>query len=369
VRSSAALLAVLAIAGAAALVWVQRGETPPRADDGGVAPPSRAEPPAGPPPIPRAVLSGGGRTGRAVAEVRAELVPTEAAVSYLLACQGEDGLFHEDRGALEGDPPSRPGRSVAATAFACLALVDAVSPSEDAPASKAARRALDRLAALQGADGSVGDDLESRALAAWALAAGYSRTGRAEWGRTVAPSLRYLLSEAHADGGWRTGRGLAEDLVVSAWAVAFLFEVSPMDETVPDPRDAHGAIERAAEWAESVEDEAEGLTGAAACAHALLLRLGGPVGEGPRPDAVLRPRGEVDAAACLLGTVFAFHDGARWPAWREAVVEPVLERRRREEPASGSWSPGAGRGRVESTAAIALAWMSVATPYRPPRGR
>jgi hypothetical protein len=347
-------------------------------DAGSPAAPTRGEEAGDPvretavaaPPRPIALPGLGGRTPAALAAdaVPRHLVPTERAVAWLLSCRGPEGFFHEDRGVLEGDPPPPAGRAVATTALVCLVLVDAVSPTEDTPASRAARVALDRLATLQRSDGGLGDDLESHALAAWALAAAYSRTGRVEWGRTVAPALGRTLAAADPAGGWRSGRSLSDDLVLTAWAVASLYEAISLPVTVPEPGPASAAIASAAEWAASVEGERASLPGGARAALALLLRLAGDPAAPLEPEAALA-RGRPDHVACCLGTVFSFHDPARWTSWRDEVFLPALALQRREGEGAGSWDPAHGRGRVEATALETLAFLAVAVPFREPRGR
>jgi hypothetical protein len=310
--------------------------------------------------------------------------PTPLAAEFLLACQGEDGFFHAERGTREGDPAADPRHDAALTGLAILVLLDVADPTGDARAARAARAALDALAKRP--DGRLAEDgdLEGHALLTWALAAGYAHTDEARYRPKVLPAVERLVRAAHAEGGWRAPGGTADDhLLLTMGATGALHEALTLTQTVSDPEPAVDAIEAAGEWAARFEPrDVARFSPGARCAWALLLRAIERYEDPIRPEEALRPLpppGTADAfssdhAAILWGTVHRFLGGdvAAWRTWETGAVFPALARQRLDDPGRGSWDPADGlsrrRGRAWSTAVEAMAWLVIRVEYKPPKG-
>lgn len=334
------------------------------------------------------------------------------AVSFLLRQQRADGWFGRD--AI--DDPAKGDVFVAArdlptTAFAVLALVDAATLAESYEARAlqidAIRRGVGALLGTQVAAGAFGEakDLESHALASWAVAAGVSILGRG----TFDPDVRAALDRAsafslgHRDerGLWRAGTGSRDDdWVVSAYMEASLFERADLprradgatdhdgdmataggEDAAADPdrevaTDLDGEVvrmERRARAAAAAES-GDGLSPAARYARAMLLSIMddsvATMGGDALEDAL--PATSDGETTLLLGTTHRFGRGGGAVEWRADVLLPEQRRQHHDGPLAGSWDPVDARakahGRTYATACQMLSALIPLVPYREPEG-
>ncbi len=368
------------LAGGTAVVLLRSGEGESRTEPAAreeASPPAREDAP--PPPAVPFLRGSKPLTPEDLAPTKD---PCPRAVEFLIACQGQDGLFRAERGAREGDAVPESGHDAALTGLAVLLLLDAADPTGDQRTARSSRLALDAIAGAARGDGALAEDLEGHALATWALAAGYAHTGTATWGARVDPAVKRLLQWAHEDGGWRAkSGGLDADLTVSMWALGALHEALTLTKTVPRGAEIERAIASAGEWAaDSGDDQVRRLTAGGAAAWSLLCQAAGETTDPVVATAALRPASGSEAAFCdplaiLWGTVHHFLGGdvPAWKAWEAGAVLPALARQRLADPGAGSWDPGDDRsrrlGRAWTTAVEALSWLVIRIPYREPKAK
>lgn len=320
-----------------------------------------------------------------------------AALRWLALHASADGMWTTRPCRRCGPYPEDPGFDVGRTGLALLAFfgaghTDRSSESPDGVAfGDVVRRALQALAARQGADGAVGPAdgakfLLNHILATLAFCEGYRLTRSPRLERPARRAVEFLLSARNPGGGWRYAPGRGDnDSIVTGWAVLALRSAEEAGiEVCPS------AYAGAFAWFDRVTEEAYGRVGYASrftkCsfvatpepfdAHesstAMSLVARG-VTHPVAPELLLRdpPQRQptsldylywhVAARALLkVGKPAAPRLARGWDAWWEALSEAVLGAQRLgpDAPCPGSWE-AADRwsregGRVYATAINAL---------------
>ena len=317
--------------------------------------------------------------------------PVPGAVTYLLRCQTDDGLFHASVGRAPGDTETDPARDGRATAMAILAILDAAPATLPTELSTNLRRAMVRagtaLVARADEHGALDKDLESHAYALWALAAAYGDLAVAEWKPALQAALAYALSARDTRGLWSVPAGDADSLRTSATMIAALHECVPLTASVGRTDEIVAAIAQArgapsipvAPGDEAARSERELIR---LSPRSLTLLEIGRGDDAPGTGKPVRPAGfeatPLRPALLLWGTVLgrAQWGGLESPsfvAWWNQMLVPSMDLQEREpSPVAGSWSGGVGAAaasRLEVTALCLLAWKVPTAEYADPVAR
>lgn len=327
--------------------------------------------------------------------------PLAPATSFLLRCQGEDGLFHASQGQMPDDVVligSRADSDLELTGWSMIALLDAARRLErrgSAEVYAAVRRAAQALAARESADEPATRSTLAEVVATWGLATAYSRLGDPMWSDPVRKGVERALA-------LRDPRGLLSDPGSPPWGgsgtsgtilrttafLALLYETRDLTSTVPASLGVEGAIRATSEALVRLDASDTATAYALDMAREARAARGedADLNPGPAPSpangapgAWIRPLdAKLDPLALMLGTLFvsARFDGddVDTARWFDVVLVPAIDRQRAAgTPAAGSWDPGdAGSvtaGRAHTTALVLLAWLVPTMSQVPPVAR
>jgi RNA polymerase sigma factor (sigma-70 family) len=244
---------------------------------------------------------------------------------------------------------------VAATAFGLLPLLAVAEDGEPAkrfgPYANVVRAGLNRLIAVQHADGSFGGGMYAQGLATWALCDGYRLTGEANLRKPAQKALDYILDAQHDGGGWRYAPKQVGDTSVTSWHILALKRGQQAGLTVPADAFKKAALylDRAASDNGAAYSYVPGsppsisMTAAGLMCRQLL-------GWEARNPTILKGAARLQGAppAPALVNCYYYHHatrvmqeigGAEWEAWESAMAGVLLERQEREGSERGSWSP------------------------------
>jgi RNA polymerase sigma factor (sigma-70 family) len=278
---------------------------------------------------------------------------TEAAVyrglQWLAGCQQEEGNW-----TLDADHRN----DTAATAFGLLPFLDAGETHQGVgrlhPYAGNVEGGLRWLLRVQKADGNLGGDMYSHALATRALCRAYRLTSDPTLKRPAQQALDYIVRAQHEGGGWRYTPGQAGDTSVTVWQLLALDEGRQAGLVVPaDTR------KRAGTFLDSVAAPRGGYayvpgapaTSISMAAAGLLSRLS--LGQDPRHAQALRSAGLLAKNPPGAGPAADFYyyhfatlalervGGQEWDSWQPPMRRLVLQRQEREGGPNvrGGWDP------------------------------
>jgi len=277
------------------------------------------------------------------------------------AAEGDDATSGDAKAPLD----------VANKALAAVALFEVLDDSRpNLLLARSARQAVEALVLGQQAETGRFGELEEHALATWALATGFSRTGEPTWREPLKRAVAFALSNRQPTGIWNLGPlGSADDsAVVTAFMVVALHEVAAMPALSAE-LGVPTAIERAAQGALAVP------AGSLASPLGRIARgaVAAPAetdDAGP-PEALEVSEGRVYATALLLGSALA-RAATGGERWNEESLDAAVDAQAKASGLAGSWA-GAdarskSRGRVWATAAMILADRTRFARWTEPRG-
>lgn len=303
------------------------------------------------------------------------------ATEYLIRAQRLDGWFRSGTTAdAEPGADLDAGHDIRATALAVVALLDTLDDDLKPHRSlNSAIRGVEALLGAQDVSGAFGDgkDLESQALASWAVAAGAARLPHAPWrptaARAISNAVTFSLLSRDARGLWRAGTGSAnDDWVVSAWMAIALHEIAALPRAFSRDVDLDVVLENIQESARKTATPAADAVVVELGASARFARELLTAFDATRDDdkATLLPMAADDEVSLLLGTTLRFSRSYDFATWQRDVLLETQHQQRHGGAFSGSWNPkgprARARGRTYVTACNLLAALVPVTPFREP---
>ncbi len=371
-------------------------------------PPRPQDPPAARVPVLAIGEAGAARAALAKKDPKAAAAIL-LGVDWLLAHQDKDGRWDSDDfvahdGNLPSGGPGNPTHDVAMTGLAILALAREGRTRVDDPRREPMLRAVHWLAEQQENGGRLGPAAShvfvyGHAIGTFALCAAIAATDSEEARTAAKEAIAYLESHRNPFGVWRyQPRDNDNDSSVTTWATMALLAgaqvgIAPSDralqqvgtwfDIVTDDDGRAGYTKRGEMSSRNVlnakafpPDRSETITAAALWCRSALGQTGAgnPVITAGAKLLLAKPplwnpgEGNVDYCYWLFGTeAMRRLGGAERDAWNGQVVAAILQGRRTDATAAGSWDPvdpwGGDGGRIYSTA---LAVMALQALYDPP---